>query len=60
MFLGHLDNLIGLLWVSLFGDINRPRNLEQKKENIIQGIRNLTPDILRKIMETVSERMRLC
>ena len=29
-------------------------------QNIIQEIRNKTPDIFRKVMETVVQRMRLC
>ena len=39
--------------------INTPRDFVELKENIIQEIRNLTPNIIRKIMETVVKRIRL-
>ena len=40
--------------------INRPRTLEDLKMNICQEIRNITPDILRKVMEFVTKRMGMC
>ena len=40
--------------------INRTRDLDKLKDNIIQEICNLTPDILTKVTKTVVQRMCLC
>ena len=39
--------------------IYKPRNLDELKKNIIREIRNVTHDILRKVMETVVQGVRL-
>ena len=40
--------------------INRLRHLNELKENTIQEIRNLTPDIIRKDLENAVQGTRLC
>ena len=40
--------------------INRPRDLDELKENIFQEFCILTPDNLRRIVDTIVQRMLLC
>ena len=50
------------LWGYLKGKvyINKPRTIEQLKSNIRDEINNITPEVLRKVMENVLERARIC
>jgi len=40
--------------------VNKPKTLQQLKENIRAEIRALGPDILTRVMENVLERAKLC
>ena len=51
MFLGHFEYLKGNVCFNT-------RDFEELKENLIQEIRNIAPDVLRKVIETVVQRMR--
>ncbi|XP_023311192.1 uncharacterized protein LOC111692289 [Anoplophora glabripennis] len=50
------------LWGYLKGKvyINKPRTIQQLKNNIRDEINNITPEVLRKVMENVLERARIC
>lgn len=40
--------------------INKPKTLQQLKENIQEEIGNLSPEVLKKVMENAIERTRIC
>lgn len=50
------------LWGYLKGKVyvNKPRTIEELKTNIRDEINNITPEVLRKVMENVLERAHLC
>ena len=50
------------LWGYLKGKvyINKPRTIEQLKSNIRDEINNKTLEVVRKVMENVLERARIC
>ena len=57
-----LTHLHFFLWIYLNETVyvNRPISLEDLKANIYRDIRSITLDLLRKVMNRLTKRMRMC